>query len=284
MDYPKLKVFNNKFELQGYIDAYSSLIWTVRFRKYGDFELCVPAQKRLVKLLETGNILVRDPKATYEIQDEYYGMIIERVEIQQDAENADMLIVSGRSLESILYRRVMYDDVVTGYHCDISLVNTRSAFLKHLIDHCFNIMKINMTEGNTQYYHYSNPVPRYWLREPTPGRTPQPSDIAYTVLNNTWENQDNRVRVANKNDNLGETLEQLLTSYGYGIEVTYSPSNDFLYVIRILKTNDKSDEVIFRSDLDNLANCNYIKDTTEYANCCRISAPQKNGLELIFWD
>lgn len=80
------------------IDVYQSLIWTKRYYTYGDFELCIPANDGLLQYLKPDYFLQRD--------DDDSIMVIERLEIRTDTENGDFFIVSGRSLESILLRRV----------------------------------------------------------------------------------------------------------------------------------------------------------------------------------
>ena len=80
------------------IDAFKSLIWTKRYYSWGDFELYIPADESLLPYLQKDNFLTRD--------DDDSVMIIESVNIQTDAENGDFFIITGRSLESILLRRV----------------------------------------------------------------------------------------------------------------------------------------------------------------------------------
>lgn len=80
------------------IDTFVSLIWTKRYFVCGDFELFLPADDRLLDVLQPDYFVTRD--------DDDSVMVIERLQIQTDAENGDFFIVSGRSLESILYRRI----------------------------------------------------------------------------------------------------------------------------------------------------------------------------------
>lgn len=81
------------------IDAYKSLIWTKRYYTCGDFELYIPANKALVDILKPDYFITRD--------DDDSVMVIEKLQIQTDVEEGDFFIVSGRSLESILARRVI---------------------------------------------------------------------------------------------------------------------------------------------------------------------------------
>lgn len=82
------------------IDSYKSLIWTKRYYTYSDFELYLSADNDLLNYLKSDNLIIRDNDDTV--------MIIERIEITTDVENGDFFIISGRSLESLLARRIIW--------------------------------------------------------------------------------------------------------------------------------------------------------------------------------
>lgn len=92
-------VLNQSFEQIAVIDVFKSLIWTKRYFTCGDFELCVPADESLLQYFQPDYFLMRD--------DDDSVMVIEKLEAQTDVENGDFFIVSGRSLESVLERRVI---------------------------------------------------------------------------------------------------------------------------------------------------------------------------------
>lgn len=83
------------------IDVFASLIWTKRYYTYGDFELYVPASEDLTTALNDCPYVMRD--------DDDSVMIIENVRISTDVENGDYYAITGRSLESILTRRVVWE-------------------------------------------------------------------------------------------------------------------------------------------------------------------------------
>lgn len=94
-----LYVLNKSYEPVAVIDAFKSLIWTKRYYTCGDFELYIPADENLLQYLQNDYFLIRD--------DDDSAMIIEELEIQTDVENGDYYIVSGRSIESVLKRRIV---------------------------------------------------------------------------------------------------------------------------------------------------------------------------------
>ena len=95
----ELYVLNGGLQEIAVIDSYSSLIWTKRYYTYGDFELYLPASKELMQILRQDYYITREDDETV--------MIIEKIEIKTDIENGDFLTVSGRSIESILARRII---------------------------------------------------------------------------------------------------------------------------------------------------------------------------------
>lgn len=92
-------ILNTSYEPVAVIDAFKSLIWTKRYYTCGDFELYIPADENLLQYLQNDYFIMRD--------DDDSAMIIERLEIQTDVENGDYYIVSGRSIESVLARRIV---------------------------------------------------------------------------------------------------------------------------------------------------------------------------------
>ena len=86
------------------IDSFTSLIWTKRFFDCGDFELYISADKKLLDYIHEDSLLIRD--------DDDSVMVVETLRISTDAENGDYFIFSGRSLESILYRRIFLSQFI----------------------------------------------------------------------------------------------------------------------------------------------------------------------------
>ena len=93
-------VYDTSFTLVAVIDSYESFIWTERYSDYGDFELYLPVDSDAIQYL----------KANYyvEIRESNRTMIIEDIQIDTDVDNGPSLKVSGRSLESILDRRIIW--------------------------------------------------------------------------------------------------------------------------------------------------------------------------------
>lgn len=94
-----LFVLDKNLDSIAVIDSYSSLIWTDRFQECGDFELVLPASSELFQCI----------KQDYYLWSKHSDrlMIIEKIEVNND-EEGDQVTVTGRSLESILDRRIVW--------------------------------------------------------------------------------------------------------------------------------------------------------------------------------
>lgn len=100
-------VLDKNYDAIALIDAFTSAIWTVRYDEAGDFELYTPVRLDYIQAMQIGNYLW--------CKDSDRLMIIETVEINTDSEEGSHLTVTGRSLESILERRIIAsNEIFTG--------------------------------------------------------------------------------------------------------------------------------------------------------------------------
>lgn len=103
----EILVLDYDFTVICVVDFFKSLIWTDRYYKYGDFELVVPIDLSALDNLTLGRYL------KYEGSE--HIMCIEVVEPVTDAEEGNTLRITGRSLETILERRIVWTQTtVTG--------------------------------------------------------------------------------------------------------------------------------------------------------------------------
>ena len=97
-------VMETNFQTLSIIDSFESLIWTDRYFKCGDFEVYLPVSSKYLDLLRPDRYLW--------MNDSEHVMVIEKIEIVTDAETGNHLTISGRSLESILERRIIWGQKV----------------------------------------------------------------------------------------------------------------------------------------------------------------------------
>lgn len=97
-------IYDTDFVLKKILDSYLSSIWTVRYDQYGDFEICAPYSKDIFDEIKLDNYIMRP--------DSDRMMVVEDIQIDTDAEGGNQIIFSGRSIESILDRRVLFDQTI----------------------------------------------------------------------------------------------------------------------------------------------------------------------------
>lgn len=95
----ELYVLNKSLNTIGVIDVFSSVIWTKRYYNCGDFELYIPVGH--LDVLTVGNYIHR--------LDNDRIMVIENIQISTDSENGNFLTVSGRTVECLLSRRIVWN-------------------------------------------------------------------------------------------------------------------------------------------------------------------------------
>lgn len=161
------------------VDTYKSLIWVKRYYTAGDFELYMLADEKLLPYLQIDNVITRENDESL--------MIIEKVEISTNAEDGDYFIISGRSAESILARRVvLYPLNITNY------VNPQSVI--------YNLIGYN-TAPNTMRY-----IPSLMLSDKTLSQT--------KIVNGQY-----------RGDNLLDTITSICKTFNLGIKITEYEKN-----------------------------------------------------------
>ena len=101
-----LYVYDASFSMVGIIELYASLIWSDRYKDCGDFELALMYKKEYL------DILKKDYYCSIDYSDHY--SVIEKIEINKEEESPVELVVSGRSIESILERRIIAEKTEFG--------------------------------------------------------------------------------------------------------------------------------------------------------------------------
>lgn len=98
------RVLETNFLDLAIIDKFESFIWTDKYCGYGDFELLLAVNSRFVNYIFGNRYL--------SLKESEHLMIIETLNIKSDIENGNRVIVKGRSIESILERRIVWDQTI----------------------------------------------------------------------------------------------------------------------------------------------------------------------------
>lgn len=211
-------VLDNNLNRLMLLDTYESLLWTERYSSYGDFEVYTYPTEELVSNLKEGYFL--------SLNDSEQTMIIEDIEVTSDVESGDHLIVTGRSLESLLDRRIVWvQTVLDGY---------LQGQVKKLLEQ--NL--ISPTDEKRK-------IPRFVFKEST--------DERITSL---------KISAQFTGDNLYDAIKSICDSFNLGFKVTLSENNEFVFELYLGEDRSydqtKNPYVVFSPSFDNLINSNYL--------------------------
>lgn len=217
-------VLNKNFENLATIDVYESLIWTDRYNKPGDFEIYTnPSEENLANMKEDYYIWKSDSE---------HLMIIESLRTTTDVEEGQHLIVAGRSLESIMNRRIVWGT--------IDLDGKIQGQIKKLLTESV----INPSDPDRKISNF------------------------IFVENNDPRLDKITVRAQYTGDYLLDILNKLCESKGVGWKITLTTNNEFAFQLYIGtdRSYDQTDNpyVEFSPNFDNLEKSDYLQDKTEY--------------------
>lgn len=208
------------------LDVYNSFIWTDRYFKYGDFELHASMSEDLLQYLKQDYYITN--------ANSEHVMIIEKLLIDSDIENGNTIIVSGRSLESLLERRIVWNRT--------TLSGNLQSGIKKLLDE--NI--ISPTDS-------SRKIDDFIFEEST--------DSAITGL--TIDGQYT-------GDNLYEVIASICQENGIGFEITLNNSKQFVFKLYsgVDRSYDQSvyPYVVFSPNFENMVESNYMESKMAMKN------------------
>ena len=214
----ELLILDKDFNSSETLDIFESLIWTDRYFGYGDFELYMPANEEILKILPLGYYL-------YNRESEHI-MIVEDLEIETDVEEGAHLKITGRSLESILERRIVWNQTV--------LEGSLQDGIKKLLD-----------ENIISPKDDSRKIPNFIFKASEDERITELTIYAQYYGENLY---DTIVNIC-KSENLGFKIilegTNMIFSLYMGIDRSYG--------------QDTNPYVIFSPGFDNLMNNNYVE-------------------------
>lgn len=221
-----LIVLDTNLQVVAVADTYNSMIWTDRFQEAGDFELCRPMERSVLDYIQKDFYLWR--------KDSEHVMIIEKILIESDAEDGDRLTVTGRSLESILDRRIIWG-------------------LKTLSGNFQDGVKSLLEENIINPSKPERKIPNFIFEAST--------DPAITEL---------KIDTQYMGDNLYDVITALCKERGIGFKVTLNSSNQFVF--KLYSGADRSygqflnPYVIFSPNFDNIIDSNYVEEKSAWKN------------------
>lgn len=233
-------VLNQQFQTVSIIDAYESLIWTDRYSGYGDFEIYAPFSLELLQKVRQDYYLI--------VNSSEHVMIIEGLDIESNTETGNRLRITGRSLESILDRRIIWQQ--TSY----------TGNLQNAIQNMLNASIISPAIADRR-------IDNFVFEAST--------DTRITSLT---------IEEEHTGDNLYDVIKALCDSNYIGYKITLNDDNQFVF--KLYMGEDRSyDQMInphvtFSSDYDNILNSNYV-DSTEPMKNVTLVAGEDSGQQRV---
>jgi hypothetical protein len=213
----ELTVLDSALNRVKVLDIFDSLLWTDRYTKYGTFEIYTKATNEYIAALPEDHILT--------LSESEHAMFIETIRLTTDVEEGDKFIVTGRSLESMLDRRIIWKQTVL------------SGSLQTAIERLLNENAIAPEDPDRR-------IPNLIFESSIdPAITTLGLDAQYT------------------GDSLYSAIQNLCSYFEVGFKITISPEKKFVFSLYAGKDRSFSQIanpfVAFSPQLDNLSSTNY---------------------------
>lgn len=220
-------VLNKNFESILLVEMIQSLIWNDKFNEAGDFELYISAKAYDMSYFQIGYYVITT------LSDR--TMVIEKAVCETGDEDGDFITISGRSLESVLSRRVILKQTdITG----------------------------SLQDGIEKLFNENVVSPEDPKRKISEFIFKKSSDKRITDL--TTET------VYEGGENLYDCIHDLVTTNKVGMRVIRDVNNKFIFELYmgVDRSYAQSDVpwVVFAPEFENLVTSEYVEDTTNYKN------------------
>lgn len=224
-----IMVLDNQFDRIYDVDVFESFLWADRYDEPGSFELYAPVTSDILEYCKPGYYLSNTESDR--------TMIIEDMTIETDMENGNKIKIIGRSLESILDRRIVWTQT------------TVSGSLQSCIQKLLNDAIINPSDEKRKIENFI---------------FVESSDIEITTLMAEFQVTG---------DDLLTTIEDLCKKSELGFKITLE---DGYFKFKLFKGTDRSydsgnDVVVFSPSFDNLISTNYKEERSPYKNIALVA-------------
>jgi hypothetical protein len=251
-----VEIRNENTELLGIVDTAKSIIWHSVYFGVGDFEIYVQPSREVLSLLQAGNLVTRP--------DDLEVGIIEKINIDYDPHDGQMVTATGRFAKCLLERRLIYKLSGTVNTPTILRGNVEEAVRGVVLDNAINCA-----------WDSRRNIPLLEL-----GDT---ANIPQRIVDSNGNDTQKQVSY----QNLLEYTDELLQEFGLGSTVIMdSRTKRLRYVIYAgidhSWSNDAgNDPIIFSEQFDNMTSSGYEYNAATEKNAALIGGAGE-GLERFY--
>lgn len=221
-------IMDQNFDKVHVLDTYKSMIWVDKYQGPGTFELYLPISDAHLKYIKAGNYICSSASE--------HIMIIEDISYESDVEEGLNIKAVGRSLESILDRRIVWTQT------DFNNVAIDTAITKLLNE---AIISPSISDRKiSNFAPYTNST-----------------DTNITKL---------KVNHQYTGDNLLTVIEDLCVEFGIGFKVVLNDNYQFVFSfyngVNRSYYQTANPYVVFSPEFDNITNSTYTEKTSTVKN------------------
>lgn len=233
-----LYVYDATFTIKLVIDVFSDLLWTERYYGYSEFEVTMPMNKDIIDQCKL------DDYISVSWSDKF--MVIETIAVHTDMEQGDTLTISGRSLESILDRRISLDEKIGTFQTDGS---PNQIGLQYAVKTLINNNIINPADLERR-------IPNFSYKDSTDRNV---TELTIDSFRDIGANLYDKISAICKESELGFRVNPMGAG-GFEFELYAGTDRSW--------SQDSLFAVVFSDSYDNLPNSDYLESTTNYRNVC----------------
>lgn len=243
---------NQNFEVIHKLTQYESLMWVDKYDEPGNFEIYAPPLPEIKEAAQVDNYFMSDKSE--------HLMIIEKLETTVSPTEGTRLIISGRSLESILDRRVLF---MKCYFRDRNSPSTPSSATTVGAD--------NLEDAVRQLLEYLFIAPTHWDNDS--GTWVPATDRIVQNFRFKYSNDDVISNIVlkdcefDKGENALNIVTTIVQQKGLGYQITLDSEHNFVF--ELIKGKDRTTEqfenpaVIFSPKFNNLKSSKFTFDSGE---------------------
>lgn len=229
----ELIICDKDYKKIGIIDA-SDVLWTTRYYDVGDFELHIPLLDEYLNILVEENYVFRSSNKQF--------ALIEKINIKNNIDNSSEIVVSGRFVECLLERRIIWSQT--------QINGLLESGIRNLISDNFIVPTLPFRKMSE-------------------------------IKLGTYKGYNEKINTQYTGDNVLMVIKDICKSYGLGFKFIFDDKNFYFELYKGINRSKSQKElpfVAFSDEFDNLLSSEYQYDVSNYKNSALV-AGEGEGLD-----